>query len=429
LETIKILIPTHTTPGGTSVVTLLFENLLPVLKKYVDVHIIWLIYQPDRMNKLQKISDDETILDIHDYDDAIKLLNKHKPDIIFASATRAFIDYALSLAARSLEIPIFSMFWSDSYYGTASSLNYLKHNINRFFQNSIPTDTDQNKKQRMRRGKFFIFKYLFLLKTQITIKFSIFQIINSFFILLKQILLDSGYDPRFSTSIHFLEDKIQKKFLIKLNFEESTLFVTGNPIYDQALQKSFKQKNISNNSDKKKILFVTSTFYEHGFWTKEQRDFTIRESIKQIYKKNDELSVTVKIHPSTSILSEYTSIINQIDSSILVYQKGGIQEFLENSDLEITTSYSSTAEVFAIIARKPIVICNFFNSEQDLLVKKGLAVECTDPSNLLESIQKASNILEYDKKRDDFIKEFFYKSDGRASERICNEILKLLLKK
>jgi len=429
LETIKILIPTHTIPGGTSVVTLLFENLLLVLKKYVDVHVIWFVYQPDQINKLKKISADSTIIDIHDYDNAVELLQKQKPDIIFAAATRSLIDYALSTAAKSMKIPTFSMFWSDWYYvSTSNKIRYVKLNLSRFFHKSIPTDTNQNKKQQFRRGRFFIAKYLFLVKTQRNVKMNLFQIILNFFMIFKHHLLDTPTDSRFSTTIHFLEDEKLQKWLIKSGFQKSSLIVTGNPMFDEPLKKSFNKKNPLEKTKKKRILLAPSTSYEHGIWTKEQRDFTIKEIIKQIYKKNDELSVTVKIHPSTSILSEYISIIHKIDSSISVYQKGGIQEFLENSDLVITFE-SSTAEVYAIIAKKPIVICNFFNSKQDTLVKYGLAVECRKPSDLLESIEKASNISEYDKKRYDFIKEFLYKPDGCASERICDEILKLLNKK
>ena len=91
-------------------------------------------------------------------------------------------------------------------------------------------------------------------------------------------------------------------------------------------------------------------------------------------------------------------------------------------------NFIDTAEMYAIIAKKPIIICNFFHSKPDVLVKIGLAIECIDPSNLLKSIEKANHILEYDKKRSDFIDEYFYKPDGRASERISDTLLKLLTK-
>ena len=55
LRQIKILIPTHVTPDTKSIVTLFFENLLPVLKQHVHVHVVWFVYQPERIKNLTKI--------------------------------------------------------------------------------------------------------------------------------------------------------------------------------------------------------------------------------------------------------------------------------------------------------------------------------------------------------------------------------------
>lgn len=427
MEQIKILIPTHVNPDTKSVNTLFFENILPVLQKYLDVHLIWFVYKPERISNYKKTSDHITVIDFHDYANAVELLQKEKPDLIFASATRSFIDYALSSAAKYLKIPTFSMFWSDLYYTPITDkTQYVKQNVSRFFQNSIPVDTNQNKKQRMRRGRFFMTKYLFLHRTQKALKMNPIRIFSNFFTLLKHTLFNIETDSRFSTTLHLLEDEKLKTKLITSGFDESTLLVTGNPIFDEALQKSTKQKyTIKENNNK--ILFAPSTLYEHGFWTQEQRDYSVKEIVNKISNTNNRMSLSVKLHPSTSILSEYTSIIQKINPSIHVYQKGGIEEFLDNIDIVITFEFS-TAEVYAIIAKKPIVICNFFHSDQDILVKKGLAIECKHPSNLLESIEKSSNIPNYEKNRDNFIREFLYKSDGCASERISDAILKLLNK-
>ena len=82
MQSIRILVPTHVIPETKSVITLFFENLLPVLKQHANIHIIWLVYQPERINQSQKISEDTTVIDIHDYGNAIELLQKQKPDII-----------------------------------------------------------------------------------------------------------------------------------------------------------------------------------------------------------------------------------------------------------------------------------------------------------------------------------------------------------
>ncbi len=268
MQSIRILIPTHITPETTSVNTLFFENLLPLLKQHVKVHLIWFVYTPDQINTSKKISDDITIIDFHDYDNAVELLKKQKPDLIFASATRSFIDYALSSAAKSIKIPTFSMFWSDWYYTSNNSkTQHAKLNISRFFQNSASTDTNQDQKQRMRRGRFFMTKYLFLVRTQKALKMNLLQIISNFFMLLKHNLFDIATDSRFANTLHFLEDEKLKNSLIESGFDISTLLVIGNPIFDESLQKSLERKNLSRNNNKR-ILLAPSTLYEHGFWSK-----------------------------------------------------------------------------------------------------------------------------------------------------------------
>jgi hypothetical protein len=50
MESIKILIPTPVTPDTKSITTIFFENILPVLKQHVNLHLIWFVYQPDKIN-------------------------------------------------------------------------------------------------------------------------------------------------------------------------------------------------------------------------------------------------------------------------------------------------------------------------------------------------------------------------------------------
>ena len=56
-----------------------------------------------------------------------------------------------------------------------------------------------------------------------------------------------------------------------------------------------------------------------------------------------------------------------------------------------------------------------------------MAVDCQNSSDLTKSIDCALKINPATKqKRDDFIRDYLYKVDGFSSERICNEILKLI---
>ena len=81
---------------------------------------------------------------------------------------------------------------------------------------------------------------------------------------------------------------------------------------------------------------------------------------------------------------------------------------------------------FLALRRKPIVICNFFNRINERLIDAGLALECKNSFSLIETINHAIELdPSYEKKRNDFIKKYFYKGDGLASERICESLLNL----
>ena len=158
------------------------------------------------------------------------------------------------------------------------------------------------------------------------------------------------------------------KYFLKEDLKRSSLIITGNPMYDSIFNKL--SKTLPTKKDGAiRVLFAPSTLYEHGFWTREQRDFAVKEVVKKIVENTNEMSLVVKIHPSSSILSEYDSLDSF--SKILwypVHQTGDIQDFLLSSDV-VVSFQSSTVEEYALLARKPIVICNFFKPAPDYIFR------------------------------------------------------------
>ncbi|HYL66116.1 MAG TPA: CDP-glycerol glycerophosphotransferase family protein [Nitrosopumilaceae archaeon] len=425
MDILKILIPLHTMPDTKSFITLFFENLLPVIQNRTKVQIMWLVYTPEKLPVIQQNNSENIILDIHNYKNALDVIQKEKPDIIYASETWQFIDYALSSTAKVFHIPVFCVVYSNIWIAKSATKNMIS-NLSRFFQDSIPTDTEQQKKKFMRRGRFYIYKYLFMLRTMMVLKKDRLQ---SLFTIWKFVLSDR-LDPRFaSETIQFLENESLIKQRLDLGFNKSNLIVTGNPIYDAAFHKMSNQKDTDKKDGIIRVLFAPSTLYEHGFWTSKQREYAVQETVKQIVQNGKEMSLTVKIHPSSSVLSDYKSLIHSIDSSIPVYQKGDIQDFLKDVDV-VVSFQSSTAEVYALLSKRPIIICNFFNIQGDVFLEQGLAIDCKEPSSIVSSIHTALlSDLPLEQKRENFIREFMYRWDGRAGERICNKIIELVEKR
>lgn len=426
MQSIKILIPLHTEPATKSAIRIVIENLLPALKQKVNVNVTWFVYTPDKLEHISNKSENEVILDIHEFHNALEVITKEKPDIIYAGPTWDSIDYAFSLAGKMMNIPVLDLTISGFSF-TRSKSKLIKSYLTRFFESSIPTDINKNKKQFMRRGRFFVYKYLFLIKTQRAVGMNVTKIIHQLLIIIRLFLSNNRaiYDSRFANTLHFLDNESLLKTFLGSGFDKSTLIVTGNPMYDETYRKltQLKERKKDNCIH---VLFASSTLYEHGFWTKDQRDEITKDIVKCLNMYKDKIKLIVKIHPSTSMLSEYQALVNSIDSSIPVYQNGDIFDFLLDSDIVISYKFT-TAEIYAVLARKPVIICNFFNEDSDMFVKRGLVDECKESSKLVDSIQKClASSYPKEKERQEFIKEFMYKWDGLASERISESIIELL---
>lgn len=426
MRTVKILIPIHILPHESqSVTTIFFENLLSVLNNNVNTQLIWLVYTPEKLNVIPKENSNEKILDIHNYKNAVEVIQKEKPDLIYAADSWNFVDYALSSAAKIFNIPVFCVVYSNIGI-KKNKKDIMKSNVSRFFQNSVPTDTETDTKKFMKRGRFYVYKYLFLLRTKFAIKS---ERIHTIFTLWKFIFSDTNSPVFANNTVQFLENESLLKERLDSGFNKSNLVVTGNPIYDRYFHKISNQKIIDVKDGVIRILFAPSTLYEHGFWTKKQLDYAVKETISQITKNRKNMSITVKIHPSSSVLSDYELLVHSIDPSIPVHQKGIIEDFLKDCDV-VLTFQSSTAEVYALLYKKPVVICNFFDLKGDAFLERGLAIDCKDPSTLLELIHLGlEKNPATEQKRNDFIREFMFKWDGRAGERICDKLLELTEKK
>ncbi len=413
-------------PNSKSFKTLLFENLLPILKEKSNVHLIWVVYQPDKFKNMSQNDLNVSILDIHDFKNAIDILKTEKPDIIFADSTFDLLSYAFSSAGKFLDIPIVSGFLNEPLQIT----NVLKLNISylkRFFNRSVPTDTKDSKKVFMKRGKFFIYKYLFLFKTLLATDIGLYRALNNCILILKLILTDTSglknMGSIFANTLHWLESEPLVEKLVNEGYNISSLVVTGNPMYDEAFRRSKTWKSKSKSKDNKiRVLFLPDALWEHGYWTKQQQDNMIKKIVLKFLEHKNEFSLTIKIHPTSALISNYTSIIHSIDSTIPVFQQGDIMDFLHDADVVISFTTFSTTSMYALILKKPIIICNEINYD-DRFINNNIATLCSDPSNILDVVYKVVLLNTTNEK---FVKELFYKTDGCASQRLSNAIFSLM---
>jgi UDP-N-acetylglucosamine:LPS N-acetylglucosamine transferase len=397
------------------------EAICESLKKQTNVEIIWVIYMPNKL-KTPFSKSGEKILDIHDYTNALEILKQEKPDVIHAWATHNFIDYAFSLAGKKMNIPVVSGFSRTLAQGSST----FQTNLGLLLENSVPTDTIE-KKQFMKRGRFFFFKYGFLLKTQIAIKMKKFEIIKDIFILMKIYLSNSGLPiySKFENSLHWITGEDLIPSLTNAGFDKSKLVLTGHPMYDKIITKINLWETPQKTDNKIHVLFAPGTLAEHGF-AKKTDQYEIIKKIVTTLTKDKNIKLTIKIHPSSAILSEYEKLVKPIDHNVPIFQKGDFLDYLHDSD--VLVSFSATGALAeALIAKKPVIIVDFESVLTDDIIKRGLALECNNIPSLPKMINDIlSSNPASEEKLQKFISDIFYKLDGKSSERISNEILKLL---
>ena len=193
-----------------------------------------------------------------------------------------------------------------------------------------------------------------------------------------------------------------------------------------------KQDLKRKNKSKTSILIVTDSLYEHGHWSKKERDLVLT-SLLQTLDSHPEISFALKIHPSSEHISYYQSLIETLQINTHIYQQEILFDLIRDFDLVITYGYS-TAHTQIISAEKKMILYDVnlpFRRVKliDAGIKSGFVKVCSNVKDLIKIIDELQkhNVLiddEFIKARNDLTFQF----DGKSSERICNELLNLLKK-
>ena len=215
MKQIKILVPIHIMPDRVSGLTIFLDNVLPILKKQADVQIIWFVFQSKKEKHVEK-KPGQIILQNADFNDALEVIEKIKPDIIYITPTYDLINFPFNLVSKKYKIPSFYHRISDT-WRVRVPRNFAfrtKSYSKSFFERSLPTDEEDDEKQFMKRGKFFFKKYSFLRQTQKALGYSDLKILKTFFVIIKSLLFYSKVKLEFYPQFEFLENERLKQDLI-----------------------------------------------------------------------------------------------------------------------------------------------------------------------------------------------------------------------
>ena len=421
---LKILVVNDVFPHINNRTTILFKNIIPILSKKFEIKVYWLITD-DYGIRYKKTNPNYEVLFMSDFKNAIEVIEKVKPNIIYHLIGWHVVDYAFIIAKEFLKIS--SVGYADDvekndYFDeTTSKIKFIKE----YLKQSIEFRKLNDNKNKS-RAKNFIKKNLFLFNTIKTVKKTWWETIIIFINFIRTNKGQHKNDRylKFNADLILAENSRQIESLVKWGLEREKIVIVGNSTFDRPIIESNKPHLKLN--DKINILFITTNIsgvQGKSKWSKSKRNEMIKELAKKLGSTPEKISLTVKIHPTSENYSEYKKILEPYQNVHLA-QTQDIVDLLVKSDLVITPN-TTTAGVIALIMKKPIIIWNYFQVQGDLFLKKGVALECKTSSNLYESVNTVKSFnLQNKKKIDTLVKEQV--GEGNSAQRCVLELEKWL---
>ena len=423
----RIFVTTSNHPLKNSTGNIIVKNFIKNLKENNSVFCIWFLYNQKKNGVSENL--DEIIIDIHDYNDAIEVLKKIKPDCILANNNQyATIDHAFSLAAKFLKIPLIYYKIVD-FTDEENSKNNLviKNNLKKIIKRVFLKDPETNRFI----GSFIIHKNKFLFKTKNKIKINLIENIKSQF---EHIVYNFNGKPekRFSNlgDLNIVNNEMWSNVFKKCGINDEKIVITGNPYWDE-YYKIFSSRKISHEPIKKnpiKVLILTTPLFEHGIWSKNQKDQNMSKLIEVLSKEND-IEFSFKIHPTSEYIDTYQQYIK--NDKVKIFQNEFFWDISDDYDLVISYGFSMI-HIEVALAGYRMILCNFNEKFRimpmvDSGINSGFIQTCDNLDTLPLQIKNLANKkIEFDENYTNEVEKFLYKFDGNSGMRVAKAIQKLL---
>ncbi len=209
-----------------------------------------------------------------------------------------------------------------------------------------------------------------------------------------------------------------KKILFKEgNYPAGKVVVTGQPRFDILYEnrKDYSKKNIYKKlgiGNGKKLAVYASQPMKSDL-------NTAFSAVIRTFKKLKDVKLIVKLHPSDDP-SPYKTILQELKYEAIISKNIDLHELIICSDLLI--SVHSTVILEALALEKPVIQLNLMEKYDIFGEKANKLIQFVNRENQLSN---AIKVLLYNKsyskwlreKRKEFISEYFYKIDGKSTER------------
>ena len=424
-----ILIPHNTLPHLHDAFTLQCKKICAPLSKKINLKIVWLMFPafPSYKKSDAKLTDQEIIFS-DQFDSILEIFEYVNPDLVIINGTLDFHNVRTILMSRFQNIPVVSLFFRNAHLLKFSLTSTLKMRFR-----TLSDKNDHESSYTTSSQPPFIF-YLSQLKSIFkTLKKAGFKKFESIIFILNymRIILFNAYPTHkiISGDINLCINEKMKKKLISSGFDYSSVFVIGDPSYDN-LDLTTKNNQPEEKSDKIKILFCPTPRHEHGLISKEKEFNLIINVINKILSENN-FEIALKLHPSSSSMKEYVDELDgKIKKPIIFYQSEDLLKLFTQYDILLT--YGETnAVTSAILNQKPVISLNFDTNLTGHVVfyDDNVITQCRDLNLLVSDIKntKSMFISEDDIKK--FLQNYFGFIDGNASILASDVVINFLKNK
>ena len=421
MKNITILVPTVTSPSILEKNQSRIFLIIDELKKKAKINLIFVSFKP----QIDKTETKFNIINFNQKNNAVSILNDLKPDCVLSDAALEFSTLPIIIASKFLKIPVFTMFLRDEKFEPEKineKINETKMVLRLLSKNPLVTDNKNEIVKEKSYLKFLLEEFRFLIRTYRKTEKNIFQTVRfGIFFLWKRAFAYYPIHKITEGDLNFCSNYLWKEYLFRKGFSKPKIIEVGSPFYDSIYQQVIQQK-VKPIGKKIRILLCTTPIYEHGKMSKKHHDKLLIKTINKILE-NDNIEVTLKIHPTHSDIKEYQFLAKSFKKGVKIFQRENIIDLLFKHDIMISYG-TSRVLITGVLSKKPILNLQYiFQQEQSPFFDSEIMTGCYNIDELNQKIKEVASKKIDENSYEDYINKFLGKFDGKCSLRIAESIL------
>jgi hypothetical protein len=223
-----------------------------------------------------------------------------------------------------------------------------------------------------------------------------------------------------------------KRLLEREGVDSGKIIVTGSPKFDYIFSQSsgedrFIRQQLGILPDKKIILLITQPFFELGIWTRSQREEYVSQ-VGMAVEGIEGCQLIIKLRHNWESSRDYNDISRSYGINPVICDNIDLYKLIGISEVVVTVS--STGGLEAIAAEKPLVIFDPFDTPGSSFYNSEYIQFLDNVGDFSSTVFKIISDHRFRKdlihKQHLFLEDHIFKNDGRAAERIYNQIINMI---